>query len=147
MSFLQFQAQARIPTLLAQQQDLQAQLSHKSIDGEQAAAEAFEAGQLCEQLKEQLRGLVVKPGIVLEYLRIGRAVRVKHRGVDWGWGLVVNWSSRKSRRREDELCPKEYVVDIVVHVHPLKHGVDPKPAALHEEGVIMVIPFVLEAIL
>lgn len=145
MSFLQFQVQAKVPALKEQREQLSRQVAGMPVEQEEALGDVLAVQEHSEHLKEQLRATVTRPEVILEYLRIGRLVRVKHRGTDWGWGLLVNWSTRKARRREDG--DKEYILDIVVHVCPPAPGVDPRPAALEEEGVIMVIPFVLEALL
>lgn len=130
-SFLQFQTKARVPQLREKKARLEQESAAIVVAEADTVASLFELEQFSQRVRAELRGLVCKPELLLEYMRIGRLAHVQHREVDWGWGVIVNWSSRKASRRKGEEERKQYIVDILVHVQKLKTGVDPRPAALH----------------
>lgn len=63
--------------------------------------------------------IVYTPKNILQYLNIGRIVRVRDGAVDWGYGYMINFHKKdrsKKKSVEDQENSVFYVADIMVHV-------------------------------
>lgn len=64
------------------------------IEDEENIADYYELRQQLEILNKDLRDVLHHPTYALPFLQPGRLVRVKHDGLDFGWGCVVNYQKR-----------------------------------------------------
>ena len=64
------------------------------IPDEENIADYYELRQQLDILNKDLRDVLHHPTYALPFLQPGRLVRVKHDGLDFGWGCVVNYQKR-----------------------------------------------------
>ena len=58
-------------------------------------AQIYKSNQSLKLLKDKLHEITSDPKYMLPFLAIGRVVHVIHNGVDWGWGVSLNFSQKK----------------------------------------------------
>ena len=104
-----------------------------------------------------MRDVISHPNYSLQFMQPGRLVRIKHNGIDFGWGAVVNFTERRqSRDQREPFKPHErYVLDVILAVaddssngtrthHDLPPGVI--PAKEGEKSSMQVVPVLLKCL-
>lgn len=129
------------------------------IEDEENIADYYELRQQLDILNKDLRDVLHHPTYALPFLQPGRLVRVKHDGMDFGWGCVVNYQKRLGAKGKplpaDEPPQSQYIVDVLLHcaagtvptsrpkgpTPPVAAGIRPCPAG--EDGEFAVVPVLL----
>ncbi|KAK6535136.1 ATP-dependent RNA helicase mtr4 [Orbilia ellipsospora] len=155
--FFQFQNTANASGLEKELQELDAERHGIQIDDEGTVREYYDLRQQLDSYGQQMRDVVNHPNYCLQFMQPGRLVRVKHKGIDFGWGAVVNYSKRiKAKGASEEFSAQEsYIVDVLLNVAEgrsvslsspvgLPDGV--YPPSEEERGVMEVIPVVLSCL-
>lgn len=65
-----------------------------SIPDEERVAEYYEYRQQLDLMAADFREVITHPNYALPFLKPGRLVKVKHGNLDFGWGVVINFSKR-----------------------------------------------------
>ncbi|KAF9269818.1 antiviral helicase [Marasmius fiardii PR-910] len=165
--FHQFQSNAGIPKL---EEELKAEEQSKSlitIPDEAQVAEYYEYRQQLEQMASDFRLVITHPSYSLPFLQPGRLIKVKHEKLDFGWGVVINYSKRlppKNRpvpKPESDLPPHEqYIIDVLLNVSTSgstttnnkdRSNITPtpgniQPCALNQKGSPLVVPVLLSTL-
>lgn len=64
------------------------------IPDEQLVAEYYDYRQQLDQMAQDFRDVITHPTYSLPFLQPGRLVKVKYQDLDFGWGVVINFSKR-----------------------------------------------------
>lgn len=64
------------------------------VPDEELVAQYYEYRQQLDQMSADFREVVHHPSYSLPFLQIGRLVRIKHKDLDFGWGVVINYQKR-----------------------------------------------------
>ena len=64
------------------------------IPDEQLVAEYYEYRQQLDQMGQDFRDVITHPNYSLPFLQPGRLVKVKYQKLDFGWGVIINYSKR-----------------------------------------------------
>jgi ATP-dependent RNA helicase DOB1 len=64
------------------------------IPGEAAIAEYHTVRTQLDTLGQDLRAVVTHPSYSLSFLQPGRLVRIEHQGLNFGWGVIINYQKR-----------------------------------------------------
>jgi ATP-dependent RNA helicase DOB1 len=92
--------------------------------------------------------LTFTPKAILQYLNVGRVVKIKDGETNWGYGYVINFHKKdKSKKKSDDANDSVfYVADIMVHVKKEKVSDKVEPIPYQEEGEMTVLTFLLSCI-
>ncbi|KAF3160660.1 ATP-dependent RNA helicase mtr4, variant 2 [Orbilia oligospora] len=155
--FFQFQNTANASGLEKELQEIDAERHAIQIEDEGTIREYFDLRQQLDTYGQQMRDVVNHPNYCLQFMQPGRLVRVKHKGVDFGWGAVVNYSKRIKGKNatEDFSAQESYIVDVLLNIAEgrttnfsnsagLPDGV--YPPGEDERGVMEVVPVVLSCL-
>lgn len=66
------------------------------IPDEESIAEYYDRKKQLEDLGKDFKDVITHPTYSLPFLQAGRLVTVQHDNVDFGWGVVVNFSKRQT---------------------------------------------------
>lgn len=117
--FFQFQNAASVSGLEKQLVELEQKKVNTIIEQETDIAEYYELRQKLDTYATDMKKVVNHPQYLLRFLQGGRLVRIKHKGHDFGWGAVVNFTRvRPAKGQKDEDIPpeKSVIVDVIMHV-------------------------------
>lgn len=64
------------------------------IPDEQLIAEYYGYRQQLDQMAQDFRDVITHPDYSLPFLQPGRLVKVKYQKLDFGWGVIINYSKR-----------------------------------------------------
>jgi len=64
------------------------------IPDEPLVAEYYEYRQQLDQMGRDFREVITHPNYSLPFLQPGRLVKVKYQKLDFGWGVIINYSKR-----------------------------------------------------
>lgn len=64
------------------------------VEDEKAIAEYYQCRQQLDQMSADFREVVTHPTYSLPFLQPGRLVKVKHKDLDFGWGIIINYQKR-----------------------------------------------------
>eukprot|EP00744_Colponema_vietnamica_P010658 GILI01015046.1.p1 GENE.GILI01015046.1~~GILI01015046.1.p1 ORF type:complete len:504 (-),score=165.34 GILI01015046.1:161-1618(-) len=158
-SFHQFQHDRQLPKLEQQLGSLEEQQRALVIESEDSVADYYQLRQQIDKVRESMRAVVHRPEHVLPFLQVGRLVRVRESGQDWGWGVVTNFQKRLTDKKPSsafqlggaagaaaslEQVEARYVVDVLLHCRLLPGQEKPSPCPLEEKGEMQVVPCALE---
>ncbi|KAF2710611.1 ATP-dependent RNA helicase-like protein DOB1 [Pleomassaria siparia CBS 279.74] len=153
--FFQFQNTASVSGLEKQLHDLESEKSHTNISDEPTIKDYHQLRQQLDVLTKDMRDVIMHPNYCLPFLKPGRLVRVKYKDYDFGWGVVVNFSSRKSNKGEVVSPQDSIIVDVLIPVSndvkfvpQTSDGLPPgvRPPAPGEKGKMEVVPVLLSCI-
>lgn len=88
-SFHQFQHERRLPKLEQQIEELEKQASEIQSVSENAVEGYNELKTRIAKAEAEVQFHITQPDAILPFLNSGRALRIKQRGVDWGWGVLI----------------------------------------------------------
>ncbi|KNE69001.1 hypothetical protein AMAG_13876 [Allomyces macrogynus ATCC 38327] len=131
-SFRQFQNNAKLPQLLKQVADLEDVYAEMVVDDEDQVRSYYEARYTLDQYTRDYRDIITHPANALPYMNKGRLVYINANGIEFGWGIVVNWNKRKSPNAaaaaaaaaaggadgKEQDSAVNYVVDVALLVDP-----------------------------
>lgn len=92
--------------------------ANTNIADEGTIREYYDTRTQIEQFTEDIQFVMSHPSHCLSFIQPGRLVHVKHQGLDFGWGAVVNYKERKPQKNSQEVISdhQKYVVDILLKV-------------------------------
>jgi superfamily II RNA helicase len=64
------------------------------IPDEESVAQYYEYRQQLDQMSADFREVIHHPSYSLPFLQPGRLVKVKHKDLDFGWGVIINYQKR-----------------------------------------------------
>jgi ATP-dependent RNA helicase DOB1 len=68
------------------------------IPDEESVAQYYEYRQQLDQMSNDFREVIHHPSYSLPFLQPGRLVKVKHKDLDFGWGVVITYQKRVSSK-------------------------------------------------
>jgi ATP-dependent RNA helicase DOB1 len=71
------------------------------VPDEELVTQYYEYRQQLDQMSADFREVVHHPSYSLPFLQPGRLVKVKHKDLDFGWGIVTNYQ----KRLPPKVCP------------------------------------------
>lgn len=88
------------------------------ISDEGTIREYYDIRSQLDQFSDDVRAVTNHPQYSVAFLTPGRVIHVKHKGVDFGWGIVINNKRRKpSKNLTEEFTPHQsWVVDVLLKV-------------------------------
>jgi len=127
------------------------------IPDEATIREYYDLRQQLGVYTKDMRDVICHPNYCLQFMQIGRLVRIKHMDYDFGWGAVVNFTPRKPSRDQKEPIPPQqsYILDVLLQVcdtssngtktsQDLPQGV--RPPAEGENVKMDVVPVLLSCV-
>ncbi|KAF1921823.1 rRNA-processing arch domain-containing protein [Ampelomyces quisqualis] len=153
--FFQFQNTAGVSSLEKQLQELENERSNTVITDEPTVKDYYNLRQQLDTLIKDMRDVIMHPNYCLQFLQVGRLVKIKFQDHDFGWGAVVGVAPRKANKGEVLQPQQSYVVDVLVTVAAdtrfmpqvtdgLPPGVHPPPPG--EKGKPEVVTVLLNCI-
>lgn len=103
-----------------------------------------------------MKYVMIHPNYCLPYFQPGRFIQIKHKNLDFGWGVLVNYKERKQFKKPEEIPDNQrYVVDVLLNVsdgtsvgtktyEDLPSGVHPPKEG--EKGKMEVVPVMLSCV-
>lgn len=67
------------------------------IENEEELANHDEMKTQLAKYKEDVQAVITDPSYLLPFLQPGRLIMVEDHETNWGWGVVVNFQSKKSK--------------------------------------------------
>jgi len=158
-SFFQFQANRSAPKLMQELEALQAESKTIGNSLPREVAEYYQLQIALDTCKKSMRAIVNQPLNVLPFLNPGRLARVEDEdGVNWGWGMIVNFEKKKVPEKaapsiKNAPVSKEglttvYVVDVLIRCDMVteKGHTKPVPCLETDRGEMQIIPVLLPCI-
>ena len=68
------------------------------IPEEELLSEYYKLRKMSDEYSDRIRVIVFEPKNIIPYMSIGRLVKVKYEGNDFGWGMVVRCEEIRVRR-------------------------------------------------
>ncbi|KAI9183802.1 ATP-dependent RNA helicase mtr4 [Blastocladiella emersonii ATCC 22665] len=127
-SFRQFQNNAKLPKLLTQAAELEDAYADMEIANEDSIRSYYEARYTLDQYTKDFREVVSHPSYATPFIRPGRLVQIVANGLDFGWGVVINMTKRKSvklaeaENRAVAESANNYILDVALLVEPAAPG-------------------------
>ncbi|KAM0755249.1 antiviral helicase [Meredithblackwellia eburnea MCA 4105] len=158
--FYQFQNTASVPVLEDELRTLDELRTSITIPDEDSIADYYDLRQQLELLNKDLRDVLNHPTYALPFLQPGRLVRVKHDGMDFGWGVVVNYQKRVGLKGKplpaDEPAQNKWIVDVLLQCASAPSASSSKspasalpsirPPPAGSEGSFVVVPVLLSTL-
>ncbi|XP_038845595.1 exosome RNA helicase MTR4-like [Salvelinus namaycush] len=146
-SFYQFQHYRAVPGVVEKMGKLEKMYNAIEIPNEESVVTYYKIRQQLAKLGKEIEEFVHKPKYCLPFLQPGRLVKVKNEDVDFGWGVVVNFSKKSNVKASTGDADPLYVVEVLVHCsqESVKNAATEaaKPAATGENGEMQVVPVML----
>ncbi|XP_062869625.1 exosome RNA helicase MTR4 [Trichomycterus rosablanca] len=146
-SFYQFQHYRAVPGVVEKLKKLEGMYNAIEIPNEENVVTYYKIRQQLAKLAKEIEEYVQKPKYCLPFLQPGRLVKVKKDDLDFGWGVVVNFSKKSNvKAGTGELDPL-YVVEVLLHCskESVKNAATEaaRPAAPGEKGEMQVVPVMM----
>ncbi|KAE8150090.1 rRNA-processing arch domain-containing protein [Aspergillus avenaceus] len=155
--FYQFQNTSGVAALEDELANLEEKRANMSISDEGTIREYYDLRKQIRQFTDDMQVVISHPNYCLSFIQPGRLIHIKHKDVDFGWGVVVNYKQRRPPRNStEELSPhQKYVVDVLLQIadgpsvgtksfEDLPSGV--RPPKEGENSRMEVVPLVLSCI-
>ena len=156
--FYQFQNTASVSGMEKELHDVETKRSQMEISDEGTIKEYYDLRKQLDTYTKDMRDVINHPNYCLQFMQVGRLVRIKYQDHDFGWGAVVNFTPRKPGRdqKAEDITPQQsYIIDTLLQVadtsstgtkthHDLPQGV--RPAADGEKSKMEVVPILLSCI-
>ncbi|CAG7846803.1 ATP-dependent RNA helicase mtr4 [Serendipita indica DSM 11827] len=159
--FFQFQNSASVPQLEQELALAQERYENIHVPDEESVGEYYELRKHMENLEKDFHAVITHPSHILPFLQPGRLVQIKHGFLDFGWGVVVNFSKKAppkgrilSSNDDDSNAQSQYIVDVLLSC-ARSSGADARqlddllPAPKDASGsasVIQVVPVLLSTV-
>ncbi|KAA0703745.1 Superkiller viralicidic activity 2-like 2 [Triplophysa tibetana] len=149
-SFYQFQHYRAVPGVVEKMKKLEEAYNAIQIPNEESVVTYYKIRQQLVKLGKEIEDFIHKPRYCLPFLQPGRLVRVQKNDLDFGWGVVVNFSKKANVKAVTGDSEPLYVLEVLVHCtkDSLKNSATEmaKPAAPAEKGEMQVVPVMLRLI-
>ncbi|CDZ97689.1 antiviral helicase [Phaffia rhodozyma] len=158
--FFQFQNTQSVPRLEEELRVAEEERDAMVIPDEESIAEYHDRKKQLEDLGKDFKDVITHPTYSLPFLQAGRLVTVRHDNVDFGWGIVVNFSKRQTPKGKEpapdaaDTPQSHYIVDVllncvtgsVVSKDRSSGGTRILPCPPGEKGEPLVVPVLLSTI-
>ena len=148
--FFQFQNQQAVPEMEAKLALTQGEHDSIVIEDEQSVEEYYRIREQLDDLASRMQGIVSQSKYAVPFLNSGRLIHVKDGEVDWGWGVVVNFSSKALPKAKGLSKDPVYIIEALLHCATgaaADRSVNPLPHAKRGPGGEMrVIPVKLDCV-
>jgi ATP-dependent RNA helicase DOB1 len=64
------------------------------VPDENNVADYYEVRQQLDELNKDLVDVITHPNYSVPFLNTGRLVHIKHNGLDFGWGVILNYQKK-----------------------------------------------------
>ncbi|KAJ3352623.1 ATP-dependent RNA helicase mtr4 [Entophlyctis luteolus] len=174
-SFFQFQNMTKMPQLEHDLEVYQQRLDNMKIDKEGLIEEYYALRMQIDSLAQDFRDVVNHEAYVIPFLNPGRLVRVKmpsqvvgttgdgveaqeipSSGLDFGWGIIVNFHKTVRQSKDTSVQPEiKYVVDVLLQCAPgteksagaiAGSAAALKPCPPDQQGDMIVVPCALSVL-
>ncbi|KAL7846848.1 hypothetical protein SRHO_G00218280 [Serrasalmus rhombeus] len=146
-SFYQFQHYRAVPGVLDKMKKLEEMYNAIEIPNEDSVVTYYKIRQQLAKLGKEIEEYIRKPKYCLPFLQPGRLVKVKKEELDFGWGVVVNFSKKSNVKASTGDLDPLYVVEVLLHCSKdsVKNAATEaaKPTAAGEKGEMQVVPVLL----
>ncbi|KAK1761209.1 rRNA-processing arch domain-containing protein [Echria macrotheca] len=138
--FFQFQNAASVPQLEKELIALQQEKDSLVIPDESTVKDYYTLRSQVEEYSKDMIAVIQQPQYCLEFLQPGRVVNIRTPdGVEFGWGIVVNFVPRKAPKAGEPSFPpnESYFVDVLLRLSADSAKLDPavKPLAAVPGGI------------
>lgn len=132
------------------------QHANMKISDEGTIREYYETRDHIDRLTDDVKYVMMHPNYCLPYFQPGRFIQIKHKNLDFGWGVLVNYKERKQFKKPEEIPDNQrYIVDVLLNVsdgtsvgtktyEDLPSGVYPPKDG--EKGKMEVVPVMLSCV-
>ncbi|KAG2420697.1 ATP-dependent RNA helicase DOB1 [Aspergillus terreus] len=116
--FYQFQNTASVAGLEKELHELEEKRSNLTISDEGTIREYYDLRKQLRQANEDMQVVISHPDYSLQFLVPGRLLRIKHKGIEFGWGVVVNYKKRKPAKNQTEEfeAHQKYILDVLLKI-------------------------------
>ncbi|KAF8000482.1 hypothetical protein HF325_005411 [Metschnikowia pulcherrima] len=97
-SFFQFQNASSVPLMEKELQDLTIKYNNTTVEDEFLVKEYYDVKKQLQGYQDDVRRVITHPGHILPFLQPGRVIQIKIGDHDYGWGMVVSFTKRSSKR-------------------------------------------------
>jgi ATP-dependent RNA helicase DOB1 len=150
-SFRQFQNDKHLPETQRKLKEVEVKKSSIIIPSDKLPliAEYHQIRIQLESLRQDVRKSINHPIHSLQFLQQGRLVRVAEEGLDWGWGIVVNFLKKSNDEisgQSSNETAANYIVDVLLRCKRQEKGDTsrPTPAIAGETPDLQVVSVLLE---
>ncbi|ESN92780.1 hypothetical protein HELRODRAFT_96072 [Helobdella robusta] len=155
-SFYQFQNYESIPAIVEKMKRAEELYKCMEFAEEEKVASYYRIKRPLQKLNLEMISYMQKPQYILPFLQPGRLVKVVSEGVDFGWGVVVNFRRKANQTAKASAVeggpPAEvmYVVDVLLQVS--RDSIRPndvnsiRPCSSNEKAEMQVVPMNLQVI-
>jgi ATP-dependent RNA helicase DOB1 len=113
------------------------------IEDEESIASYYDLQKELTELRRKRRLVENHPSFAAPFLQPGRLVRIVNDGMDFGWGVIINFQRRVANVKSGEGGEAKYVVDVLLNCDPKAEK--PVPCRKDEKrGIPQVVPVLLE---
>jgi len=143
--FLQFQTASTVPKLEKELAHLQRERDNMIIPDEAAAKDYHSIRQQLDERQKDMIAVIQHPAYCIKFMKTGRPIHiVTPSGTDYGWGVVVDFVSRRAPKMGEPDWPAQesYFVDVLLRVSSDSPEVDraSKSDLAVPEGVLPAKP-------
>ncbi|RWS12921.1 superkiller viralicidic activity 2-like 2 [Dinothrombium tinctorium] len=149
-SFYQFQHYAEVPELLEKLKALEAQYEKIEVENEAKVGDYFKIKSELSHLSKQFLEYLRKPTYIVPFLQNGRLLKiVSDEGVEVGWGVLVNFLKKPSKKRNPAIDEAfVYTLDVIINIdsaYERRNG-EIRPPLAGEKGDMKIVTFSLNNI-
>jgi ATP-dependent RNA helicase DOB1 len=140
-SFHQYQHQSKIPQIEGDIKIYEDRIDGIKIEREEEVREYYLLKTQLLTCEEDVKKVVNAPTYVLPFLQPGRLTKIVINGVDYGWGVIVNFQRTFTKHAEKNEEEPSYLLDVLLQCDPdFEPGAGriPKPATEDSvEGIVV----------
>ncbi|KAJ5812209.1 hypothetical protein N7474_008510 [Penicillium riverlandense] len=116
--FKQFQNAGSVVGLEKELRELEEKKANMTISDEGTIRDYYELREQLDKYNDDVQIVLSHPKYALSFLQPGRLIHVKHRGLDFGWGAVVNVKERKVPKHSTETFSphQSHIADVLVKI-------------------------------
>ncbi|CAM9721618.1 unnamed protein product [Chrysoparadoxa australica] len=136
-SFHQFQQEQAAPALENEAYELEQEAAGIEVQDEEEVIEYYGVEQQLKKTKREILATICEPQYCLPLIQVGRLVRVNQvaKGLDWGWGAVVNMHKRQNNKEGEAV----YEVECLLPHSPKSTEGNPLPGGDKDERKVIPV--------
>ena len=114
--FHQFQNTSSVSALERELHQIEAEKQKVTIEDEPTIRAYYELRKQLDQYTEDMRKVIVHPGYSLPFMQAGRLVEIRDDQAHFGWGAVIGFHARESKRfSSQQFSPHEaYILEVAL---------------------------------
>jgi ATP-dependent RNA helicase DOB1 len=116
--FKQFQNTGSVVGLEKELRELEEKKANMAISDEGTIRDYYELREQLDKYNDDVQIVLSHPKYALSFLQPGRLIHIKHRGLDFGWGSVVNVKERKVPKHSTETFSphQSHIADVLIKI-------------------------------